>query len=377
MTPYMIVAADFSQTGGMDVANYAFARYLARRGNEVHLVAHRVAEDLAKLENVVVHEVAKPLNSYLLGEPLLDRAGRYWAARITARKGRVVVNGGNCQWGDVNWVHYVHAAYPRRSGGTTLHRLKEQWAHRRFLRGERNALSRARVVFANSTRTKTDLVQQLAVPANRVHTVYLGIDPTKFRPPSAGEKLKVRASLGWSLARPIVVFVGALGDRRKGFDTAFSAWASLCRDPSWDADLVVAGTGAELAAWQTRAFQAGLADRIRFLGFRSDIPVLLSASDAIIAPTRYESYGVGVQEAICCGLPALVSRTAGVAEQYPPELQDLLLPVPDDAADLVLRLRGWRNRSVEYAANVASFSAQLRAHTWDHMAADMVRILEA
>ena len=71
------------------------------------------------------------------------------------------------------------------------------------------------------------------------------------------------------------------GDPRapEGFDTLFEAWLSLCRDVRWDADLVVVGTGAELPKWRDRAAAVGVADRIRFLGFRTDVPDILSALD--------------------------------------------------------------------------------------------------
>ena len=47
MAPYVIVTGDFVPTGGMDMANLALASYLAERGVELHLVAHRVDTGLA------------------------------------------------------------------------------------------------------------------------------------------------------------------------------------------------------------------------------------------------------------------------------------------------------------------------------------------
>src|SRR2546428_102724 len=78
--------------------------------------------------------------------------------------------------------------------------------------------------------------------------------------------------------------------------------------------------------WQGMAAAHELAGRVRFLGFRTDVPDLLRAADVLIAPSRYEPYGLTVHEALCCGLPALVSAAAGVAERYPAELSDLLIP---------------------------------------------------
>src|SRR4051812_42650721 len=124
MKPYVLISGDFVQTGGMDVANYWLARHLSERGHEVHLVAHRVADDLIRSPNIHFHRVLKPLRSSFLGEPLLDRAGRHWAALIARRGGRVLANGGNCGYKSSNWVHYVHAAYQPTTQGRPMLRIK-------------------------------------------------------------------------------------------------------------------------------------------------------------------------------------------------------------------------------------------------------------
>ena len=57
---------------------------------------------------------------------------------------------------------------------------------------------------------------------------------------------------------------------------------------------------------------------------------------------------MAVQEAVCRGLPVIVSLAAGVSELYPPELSDLVLPDADDAVGLADRLRALHQRSGEY-----------------------------
>jgi glycosyltransferase involved in cell wall biosynthesis len=170
-------------------------------------------------------------------------------------------------------------------------------------------------------------------------------------------------------------FVGALGDRRKGFDTLFETWKTLCRDSGWDADLVVVGTGAELPAWKERAVAAGMDSRIRFLGFRRDVPDIFRACDAHVIPTRYEPYSLVTQEALCCGLPALITQTAGIAERFPVALQDWLIPDPDDVVDLASRIRRCRDQATQLAPDLAAFSEQLRAWTWDQMAEQFTDIV--
>ncbi|HEX8390708.1 MAG TPA: glycosyltransferase, partial [Longimicrobium sp.] len=153
MRPWVVVAGDFVRTGGMDAANYALASYLARSGRQTHLVAHRVAEDLAAEPKVLVHAVPRPLGSHTLGFPLLDRVGQRVARMLEARRPVVVANGGNCAAGTLVWLHYVHAAYAPRIAGRPLRRALHAGSRRGALRDERATTSRAEVVITNSALT--------------------------------------------------------------------------------------------------------------------------------------------------------------------------------------------------------------------------------
>ncbi len=217
-----------------------------------------------------------------------------------------MANGGNADLGDLNWVHYVHAAFEPVAFGLS-NRLKVAWKHRRYVAEERQALARARLVICNSHRTADDVVRLAGVARERTRVVYYGIEPTMFGPVDGAEREASRRTLGLSPERRLALFVGALGDRRKGFDTLFGAWQALCRREAWDVDLVVAGAGAELDAWKARAARELPEGRMRFLGFRRDMPVVFAACDVLIHPARYEAYGLGVHEALCRGLPAIVT----------------------------------------------------------------------
>src|SRR5205823_2343351 len=257
---------------------------------------------------------------------------------------------GNCPWPDVNWVHAVHAAWDNRDAAAPVwFRLKNRWAKASARRAEAKVLGMARVVLANSQRTRQHLIEHLGIPAERVHVVYLGIDANAYQPLTDSERREERRELGLGPDRLLAIFVGALGyDRNKGFDVLFAAWKTLCQRRGWDVDLVVVGAGAELAAWQERVREAGLDERIRFLGYRQDVPRVLAACDVMVHPASYEAYGLSVQEALSRGLPALVSSRAGVAERYLPELQDLLITDPENPAALADRLTHWRDNLEKY-----------------------------
>jgi glycosyltransferase involved in cell wall biosynthesis len=371
----LLVSGDFTTCGGMDRANYELAWYLAdQAGAGVELVAHHVAEPLASHSNVTWRRVPRPLNSSLLGSPLLAQYGRAAARRIRAREGAVVVNGGNCPWPDVNWVHAVQHAWPRRVAHAPAHIRARQWFSRKMdLYAEMRALRIARVIVVNSEQTRSRLIEDLGVPSHRVHTIYFGTDPQVFHPPTQEERLGIRQRLGWPERTLTAVFVGTLGyDRNKGFDVLFSAWQQLCADLSWDVDLVAAGAGAEVEFWQEQAAAAGLAQRIKIIGSTRRIPEILQAANVLVHPAFYEAYGLSVHEALCCGIPALVTRTAGIAERYPQSLQDLLLDHPPSVANLTDRLRHWRVSRFDYDDRAQKFSAKLRGRTWTDMAKEFV-----
>ncbi|BAU11556.1 group 1 glycosyl transferase [Leptolyngbya sp. NIES-3755] len=372
MKPFLLIAADFIKTGGMDRANYALADYLVRQGAEVHLVSHRVEPELQ--QSTIWHRVPKVANSNFLGEFLLDRVGRHWAQRISQRGGRVLVNGGNCDWADVNWVHYVHAAYQPESKVNRLQRAKIAITHAYFRRTEQRNLQQAQIVIANSERTQADLIEHNLTAQSKV--VYYGIDPETFYPATTEEVRSLRQRLKLPEC-PIAVFIGALSDRRKGFDVLFEAWKHLCQDPAWTVQLLVIGQGAEVPIWKQRLNETGFVDRIQFLGFRSDVPDLLRASDCLIAPTRYEAYGLGVHEALCCGIPAIVTKTAGVAERYPTECQNLLLSDAENVDELVQKLSDWNSHQTHYRSLIHSqVTPILRRVTWDDMARQILNAIE-
>lgn len=375
--PWLIVAGGFHARGGMDKANAALASYLLERGHTVHLVAHEIDPRLAGHPRARAHVVSRPRGSVLLGEQRLSRAaGRLMhALRAEHPRARIVANGGNFNSPDINWVHAVHHAWPPSDAGAPAwFRVKNRLWHALACRREAQALGRARLVVANSERTRRDLVERVGVAAERVHAVYLGADAG---PASARERAEARGWLGVEEGRPVVVFAGALGhDHNKGFDTLWRAWRELSARSEWDGLLIVAGGGRGLERWRARVEGAGLSGSVRFLDFSERLAEVFAASDLLVSPVRYEAYGLNVHEAICRGVPALVSRQAGVAERYPEALSEMLLPDPEDAADLAARLLRWRSRMQSWKESFEPLAAQLRRRKWADVAADIISLAE-
>jgi glycosyltransferase involved in cell wall biosynthesis len=220
------------------------------------------------------------------------------------------------------------------------------------------------------------VIAYLGVDARKVHTVYLGSEPG-LQPPTWDERVAARAKFGITADRPCILFVGALGhDRNKGFDTLWRAWRFLTTRRDWDGILVVAGSGRSLSSWKREIEAANAGNRVRLLGFVDEMAGLLAAADLLVSPVRYDAYGLNVQEALCRGVPALVSRRAGVTERFTAEMSDMVLADPEDVGEVVTRLLWWRQAMEAWRARTAGLGAQLRRHTWTDMAARIVSLAE-
>lgn len=369
-----MASGDFTTLGGMDRANHAQAGFLARRGDDVHLIAHRVSSDLARLPNVHVHAVSRPAGAHLFGAPMLVRETDRQRRRLGSDV-HTLVNGGNAP-GRATWIHYLHAAHLPQAA-SFRGRVASSLGRRYYLRRERAVVGDAALVICNSRRTAADVERHYRVPSSRVRVVYYGVDASAFGAVSRTERDAARAAAAIPDGRRAAVFIGALGDRRKGFDALFDAWSILSAGTGWDVDLLVAGSGGERAAWERRCADAGLGTRIRFLGFRADVATVIAAADVLVHPARYEAYGLGVHEAICRGVPAIVSAAAGVAERYPEGLRDLLIEPPIDAGAVVTALRRWHAEADAWRSRIAPFAASLRGRSWDDMAAEIAALVEA
>jgi len=90
----------------------------------------------------------------------------------------------------------------------------------------------------------------------------------------------------------------------------------------------VVGDGALLAPMQQLAQQNQLT-RMRFLGFRRDLPVLLAQSDIFIQTSINEGFGRTIVEAMAAGLPIIATRVGGVPDIVTNGKNGLLIPAND------------------------------------------------
>ena len=77
---------------------------------------------------------------------------------------------------------------------------------------------------------------------------------------------------------------------------------------------MIAGTGEEEAALRAQAAELGLGERVRFLGYVSEMSALYPALDMLLLTSRYEGLPITILEAMAVGIPIVASRLDGVQE---------------------------------------------------------------
>lgn len=206
---------------------------------------------------------------------------------------------------------------------------------------------------------------EAGLPVGRFEVLYNGVDAVRFAPGT--DRATTRAALGLSAEACVIGTVGRL-DPIKNYEMLIEAAAHLChtsngggpsetdplphdvggavgggeagtgetggrsgevrgRDPfcrsggragvaggAVATELVFVGEGPEEAKLRDLAGRRGVADHVRFLGRRDDIPRVLRAFDVFALTSRREGMSNAILEAMACGLPVLATRTGGNAE---------------------------------------------------------------
>jgi glycosyltransferase involved in cell wall biosynthesis len=165
------------------------------------------------------------------------------------------------------------------------------------------------------------------VPPDRVRTIPNGIDTVRF---GNGDAQAARRLLGVPSEARLVVFTSRLDAQKRPLD-ALQAFHGVAGEfPALH--LVYVGRGEQEETVRTAAAQAGIADRVHLLGFRSDIPDWLAATTIWILPTETENFSLSVLEALAAGCPILSTRCPGNDEVLRDGDNSLLTEVGDTKA---------------------------------------------
>lgn len=178
-------------------------------------------------------------------------------------------------------------------------------------------------------------VSDIRVPRSRVVVVPNG-SPMREAPEAKVSRETLRQSVLEEFGLPAsaqIVLHAARVTHQKGQDLTLAAAKRVAAQNS-NAVFLLAGT------WEDKEFQAGLAeearqaglsDRVLFLGFRQDMARLYRSADVALVPSRYDPYPLGVIEPMLLETPVIGARVGGIAEML--EGPDIGVAIEPDSAE--------------------------------------------
>jgi len=281
---------------------------LLERGHEVHIVVRPNSPIPSKIPKLSRRNVSMlPLRN------ALDVQSAHELARIAKEQRSEIIHAHMAR-------DYPLAAYAaRRNPAAKLIITRHVLFQLNRLHGR--ILSRAARVIAVSQAVARQLNSQRLLPAERISVVRNGVDVARLRKARVNFNSEERAELlrSWALPKGCLL-VGSIGQLNplKGHEEFVRA-AALVLTEIPHARFVIAGeddspgAGTRLAVSKLIG-ELDLQEKVRLLGRVDDVGPFLASLDLYVSASRTESFGLGMAEAMACGIPVVATGTEGALE---------------------------------------------------------------
>lgn len=181
-----------------------------------------------------------------------------------------------------------------------------------------------------NTRGIRDYLVENGLPAKRVYHIpnFVGDVPAV----AAAQVAALRSKLRLPNDARVVLAVGRLHPA-KGFDTLLLALGQLTAHiGDRPVHLILAGDGPLRDSLQSLATDRGLAGRVHWPGWQSDLAPYFALADLFVCPSRLEPFGNVLLEAWAHGVPLIATRSAGAEELVEDGISGVLVPLEDPTA---------------------------------------------
>ena len=116
----------------------------------------------------------------------------------------------------------------------------------------------------------------------------------------------------------------------KGMDIFLRSISLLPPDLKEQIEVYIIGDGPERLNLERLRAGVGLTETVNFLGFRDNPYVWMASADIFVSPSRWETFGIVIVEAMALGLPVIATATDGAKDLIIPNQTGLLVPVNDE-----------------------------------------------
>jgi len=137
----------------------------------------------------------------------------------------------------------------------------------------------------------------------------VGIDLNKFKPQTPEKKKELRKQYGYDENDFILIYVAEMS-YRKHQDLLINV-VNVLKNKISDIKLLLVGEGSLMEQYKNQVQKLHLEEYIHFLGYRKDVPDLMTIADVAVSSSRQEGLPVNVMEAMATGLPLVVTDCRG------------------------------------------------------------------
>ncbi len=328
-------------SGGMNVYIQELSRQLAALGHEVDIITRRsdagpTITDISKNIRLVHVEAgpAEPIEKELAipyVPAFADQLIHFAKQEFQSSKGSYdVVHSHYWQGAQAGMLLAQNLKVPHVVMFHTLGEAKnrarasEEEPERR-IKMERMQSSKADAIVVASSHERGLLQRYYGVPEEKVSVIPCGVDIKHFMPLNAQD---CRRELGLQLNKPVILWIGRL-EELKGVDILIGAAAEI---EEKDFVVLIVGGGADADRLRPELKEevknAGLEEVVFFRDAvsREELPLYYGASDAVVIPSYYESFGLVAVEAMASGRPVIASRVGGLVSIVTDGVDGYLIP---------------------------------------------------
>jgi D-inositol-3-phosphate glycosyltransferase len=253
------------------------------------------------------------------------------------------------------------------------------------INGERRVMQEANMIVAATPAELSQLQFLYQMDAGKIIVIPPGVDTGHFYPIPKDE---AKEFIGVRPCDRMLLFVGRI-EPLKGLDVLLDAISLLRQrqDPDLlefclsviggDLDVSLENMSVEMAHLQAMREKHGLQDMVALLGKRGQdtLPYYYSASEAVVVPSFYESFGMVALEAMACGIPVVASHVGGLAFLVQDGFTGFTVPVDDsdalaDRLSVLLKDDALRTRMGNQAAEYA------RSYGWENIVNRLTKAYE-
>jgi glycosyltransferase involved in cell wall biosynthesis len=214
-------------------------------------------------------------------------------------------------------VHTIH--------GFPFHDFMPAWQRQLYINLERSARPCSNFIITLSELDRQEAAKLNILGMKNSRAVYTGIDFSKLDRPYNPQQTRQHLGIpeGWQT----IVMVGRL-DPQKAPYLLIEAFAKVVKQHP-ETLLMLVGDGELRPSLQTQAQELDIADKVKFLGTREDVPEILKVADIFSFSSLWEAMGRAMIEATLVGKPVVVPSTGGIPEIVHQNETGLLFPVGD------------------------------------------------